>query len=95
MKTISTNDPYPLREEAGWQGAFLRSTAQGAIPNGATVFKANSEHNDAHPDGTPGVVLGSMSHPKVQDGAIMYFVEWVKTPKVAVAVMGNKLRRLQ
>ena len=82
----------PLRHELGWMGAFTREHAAGALQNHARVVKVNSEAGDTHPDGTPGVVLGSMSHPDIRGGEVMYFVEWAPKPRVAVGVMAFKVR---
>jgi hypothetical protein len=81
-----------FQPEAGWIGAFTRHQEPGAIENGKRVVKTASEPGDATPDGTPGVVLGSMREP---DGArrYLYFVEWAGSTRVAVACAGNKLRK--
>jgi hypothetical protein len=39
----------------------------------ARVMKANSEPDDTHPNGTLGVVIGSIGHPI---HGVAYFVEW-------------------
>lgn len=89
----SDKPPPPLlRHEPGWHGAFTRDQAQGAIPNRSRVVKQCSEPGDTHADGTPGIVLGSMSHPEVRNGEICYFIEWAPNPRVAVAVMAFKVR---
>ncbi len=80
-----------LIETPGWTGAFTTEQAEGALPNGTRIEKTKSEPKDATPGGTPGTILGSISHPGVMNGAIMYFVEWDDRPKVAVGVMGWKL----
>lgn len=79
--------------EPGWRGAFTRATAVGAMPSGTRIVKASSEEGDATPDGTPGIVLGSFSHPSVQAGIVLYFVEWADKPKQAMAVTEAKVRR--
>lgn len=89
------SDVFPeLREEPGWFGAFTRATAPGAIPGGTRIAKCDSEDGDSTPDDTPGVVLGSISHPEVENGALLYFVEWSNRPGLAVACMGFKVRRM-
>jgi hypothetical protein len=85
----------PLRHEPGWAGAFTRGTAEGALPNGSLVIKANAEPGDGHPDGTPGVVLGSIIHPDVMDGQLAYFVEWAPRPRTAIVTVADKLRPAQ
>ena len=85
----------PLRYEPGWAGAFTRDTADGALPNGSLVVKTNSEQGDGEPDGTPGVVLGSVVHPELMDGQLCYFVEWAPRQRVAVATVADKLRPAQ
>jgi len=84
-----------FKNEPGWNGAFTREQAEGAMPNGTRVVKTNSDAEDGHADGTPGVILGSMSHPEVEDGAIFYFVEWAARPRTAVGIMGKKVRAAQ
>jgi hypothetical protein len=81
--------------EPGWAGAFTRHQAAGAIANGADIVKTRSEVGDTHKDGARGTVLGSVSHPDVQDGAILYFVEWRTLPRVAVGVMDFKIEALR
>jgi hypothetical protein len=76
-----------IDSEPGWTGAFTRSQADGAIPNGADIVKVRSEDRDAHPTGTPGRVLGSIEH----EGVLMYFVEWAPRPRCAVAVVDWKI----
>jgi hypothetical protein len=78
-----------LHEEPGWLGAFTRQSAPGALPAGSPVLKANSEPGDGHPNGTPGVVLGSLP---AAPGKILYFVEWQPRPHVAVATADFKLQ---
>jgi hypothetical protein len=80
-----------FREEPGWVGVFTRNQELGTWRNGTRVRKTNSEPGDATPNGTLGTVLGSISSPEVQDGAVMYFIEWDNRPKVAVGCMGFKL----
>ncbi len=84
-----------IQFEPGWAGAFTRHQAKGAIANGTDIVKTNSEANDANKDGARGRVLGSISHPDVQNGAIMYFVEWSTAPRVAVGVIDFKIEALR
>lgn len=81
-----------IKYHPGWKGAFTREHAPGALANGTRIVKDNSEPGDSTPDGTPGVVLGSISHPEVQSGAIFYFIEWAYAPRIAVGTMGFKVR---
>ena len=79
-----------IGEEPGWIGAFTRHEELGAWRNGTRVVKQASEPHDGTPDGTPGVVLGSlMEH---QSKQLLYFVEWANRPRVAVGCMGFKLK---
>lgn len=88
-------DMYP-----GYVGAFTKDEAVGAIPNGSTIMKSRSEDGDATPDGTFGVVLGSIDGSLI-DAAIekktgtkfMYFVEWDNRPGFAVSVADFKIAR--
>lgn len=91
-----TEPNLPLfRNEPGWVGSFTRHQAAGAIANGTDIVKTRSEAGDANKDGTRGRVLGSVSHPDVQNGAVMYFVEWRNAPRVAVGVIGFKVEALR
>jgi hypothetical protein len=81
----------PIQHEPGWHGAFTRNEALGAWRNGTPVVKQNSEPYDSTPDGTPGVVLGSIPDYR-EGGQMFYFVEWADKPKVAVGCDGRKLR---
>jgi hypothetical protein len=85
-----------LRNEPGWAGAFTRNQVEGAIPNGTRIVKCNSEPGDATPDGTPGIVLGSIRYPVVPgdpfSGITAYFIEWACKPRVAVGCMEMKVR---
>lgn len=84
-----------VRFEPGWLGAFTRNEVARALRNGTRVVKTNSESGDANKDGAPGVVLGSISHPDVQNGAVMYFIEWDAMPRVAVGAMAQKVEVMQ
>lgn len=81
-----------FQNEPGWEGAFTRAQDENAMPNGTRIVKTNSEEGDANPDGTPGVILGSISHPEVWNGAVMYFVEWASKPRCAIGIMAKKVR---
>lgn len=82
-----------FRVEAGWSGAFTRATAKGALPSGTRVVKERSDPKDMTPNGTPGVILGSIRHAEVAGNAILYFVAWASAPRRAVACLDRKLRR--
>ncbi len=77
-----------LREHPGYRGMFTRDEAEGAYRNGTRVIKTASEPGDGHPVGATATVLGSISHPPL---GIMYFVEWDRTPKFAIAVLATKI----
>lgn len=81
-----------IKNWPGWTGAFTRNEASGALRNGTRIVKTNTEKGDAHPDGTPGVVLGSISHPEVHNGMAFYFIEWEPRPRVAVGTVGFKVQ---
>lgn len=88
-----------FREESGWTGCFLRTSAPGAIPSGARIIKAARVAGDGHPVGTPGTVLGSFASPPglapVGGRAIrfFYFVEWDDAPRVACGLVDWKIAR--
>ena len=93
MKRFSLVPLHPLLLfERGWAGQFTRAVADGAWPNGTRVVKQKSEEGDSTPDGTPGIVLGSLRFPDVMNNAIFYFVAWADAPRVAVGCMEWKLR---
>jgi len=83
---------FDLKNEPGWAGYFTRQEVDGALKNGTRVVKAISENGNRQPNGTPGVILGSMSRPGIKSGEVCYFVEWASMPRCAVAVMSFKLR---
>jgi hypothetical protein len=94
------NQPPDLGYHPGWHGAFTRSQAAGAIPNGTRIVKQNSETNDANPDGTLGTVLGSINVEKLKipnpkGVRFAYFVEWDTSPKAAVGTLDFKIGPVQ
>lgn len=81
-----------------YYGGFSRYEAKGALANGTRVRKRNSEEGDATPDGTGGIILGSVNGrlagvPNAEaDGVTyLYFVEWDNRPKVAVGTLDKKI----
>lgn len=99
------SDPA-LTTEPGMLGVFTRDQAEGAIPNGTVIRKRQSEPGDLTPDGTVGVVLGSISADGVDQTALAqipenlrdfdfgYFVEWQSNPKHAVLIIGSKIEEV-
>ncbi len=77
---------------------FIMGEAPGAIPNGKRIVKSRCEVGDAHPLGSKGKVLSSITvtpEQNVKHGAneqFGYFVEWDSHPGVPCAVMGSKIR---
>jgi hypothetical protein len=61
---------------------FTTEEAPGAWPNGTPVCKVNSQPGDATPDGTIGLVLGSIAAPPLP--GFGYFVIWATRPGVPV-----------
>lgn len=62
---------------------YISLEAPGAFPNGTEVIKVNSEPGDGHPDGTEGVVIGSIGPQYMEKfgrDMLAYFVEWNGTP---------------
>lgn len=96
------SDAVHIEHHEGWVGAFSRNEAEGAIPNGAAVLKVNSEPGDGHPDGSVGIVVGSLDvgdldtsglpagMPKVK---FLYWIEWKSRPRHAVGIIDHKVRR--
>lgn len=87
--------------EPDWTGDFTRDQADGAIPNGTPIQKINSEDKDAHPNGSRGVVLGSVdlrglgpTPAGCMPTDFVYWVEWQEKPKHAIFVIGSKIARL-
>jgi hypothetical protein len=78
-----------LKHESGWDGLFTRQQIEGAIENGARIFKFKQEDKDSTPLGTEGTVLGSME----VTGTIGYFVEWDIRPRTAVFVIAEKIQK--
>lgn len=59
--------------------------APGAWPNDATVRKVNSRPGDATPDGTRGLILGSVDMREFKLPARFgYFLEWDNLPGIPV-----------
>lgn len=88
---------WGFAEHDGYSGFFTRKQSPGAIENGTTIVKVNSERGDATPDGARGVVLGSMPVPNelasiAMSSDFFYFVEWDHSPRTAVGVLGFKVR---
>ena len=84
--------PRLFRQEPGWAGAFTREHAEGALRNGTRIVKHRSDLNDRTPDGTPGIVLGSVRDRVVLGDGVLYFVAWASAPRTAVGCLGRKLR---
>jgi hypothetical protein len=66
---------------------YTTDQAEGAIPNGERVIKVNSEPGDSNPNGTGGVVIGSIAVPKKAQDTLQrydvkhgYFIEWDTFP---------------
>ena len=81
--------------ESVGRAVFTRDQAQGAMPNGTRIVKVKEEAGDKHKLGDEGVVIGSVSHPEVMDGAPAYFVEWDDMPGVPVGVVGYKIAKAE
>lgn len=78
-----------LREEAGWLGTFTREQAAGALPNGTTIVKVNSQPGDFHANGTLGTVIGSVGE---YGAVVFYFIEWAPRPRCAVGTLAYKVK---
>lgn len=84
---------------------FTRNEAEGAIPNGTHIRKVNGEFGDGTPDGTIGVVVGSLSAAEIsavereklppphRNADYAYFVEWRTNTQQVVGVIGTKIER--
>lgn len=60
---------------------FVVTQADGAWPNGATVFKRNSQSDDRTPNGTCGTIIGSIDVRELQKTAAYgYFIKWPDFP---------------
>ncbi len=77
---------------------YTTDEAPGAMPNGTIVTKVNSLPTDAHPDGTPALIIGSVGpvdlpdFPGVKYG---YFVVWDDMPSVPVFIAGNRIEKVE
>lgn len=81
--------PHP-----GYVGAFTRAQALGAWRNGTRVRKiAADAGGDRTPNGTEGIVLGSVQAPD-QAPIIFYFVAWDTAPETAVGCVSWKLEAI-
>lgn len=79
------------------KAVFTTNQAPGAWSNGARVVKCQSAPGDAHQDGAPATVLGSMGPVAVggHPPAYAYFVEWDDYPGLPVGIAGWRLRRVE
>lgn len=90
---VLKGNPGNLKEYPGYVGVHTREQSPLAeIPNGATITKTVCKKGDSHEVGDCGVVLGSIGHEEV---GVMYFVEWDDKPRVAVGVMGAKIKQVR
>lgn len=78
-------------EEIAEKG-YTTQEADGALKNGRTVRKVNSEEGDGNPDGSIGTVLGSISH---EEHGPFYFVRWDRMAYFAVGVMAKKVEAVE
>jgi hypothetical protein len=63
----------------------ILNEAEGAWPNGATVRKANSQPDDATPNGALGTILGSADvRSQGKPAAYVYCVVWDDKPGLPV-----------
>jgi len=66
---------------------YTKQQADGAWPNGARVYKVNSQPDDATPDGTGGTILGSVDVRDMKKAATFaYFVIWDDKPGLPIGV---------
>jgi hypothetical protein len=75
---------------------YLTTQVAGAIPNGSDVVKVNSEPGDCHPDGTPGVVVGSAGPvymEKFGREMLAYFVQWDGNVAVPIGTIDIKVKK--
>jgi hypothetical protein len=93
--THPATEAFGIRDWPGYRGAFTRNQVEGAMPNGTRIRKCHSEPGDSTPDGAEGTVLGSMSHPEIFDGIIVYFVEWDWAPRHAVGTLYRKIEKVE
>lgn len=88
-----------LVEEHGL--VFTREEAENApIANGTRVIKVSSEAEDGHPDGTEGVVIGSLEFsaedrqahpPHLRHVQFAYFVGWNPAPELPMGTLDYKV----
>lgn len=86
---------HTVKIPAGF-AVYMREQAEGAIPNGTPIVKVNSEPEDTHKDGAPGVVVGSLACPpalRKQSGeAFFYFIEWDDLPGTPIGAIASKVQ---
>jgi hypothetical protein len=81
---------------------FTRDEAPNAqIANGERIIKVNSEDEDAHPNGSEGVVVGSLDMreapqlqalpPEQQHVEVAYFIAWDDAPSLPVGTLDYKV----
>lgn len=87
---MTREEELGITTHPGYEGHFTRRQAVGAIANGTRVLKRNSRPGDAHADGSPGTVLGSIGDPTVGFG---YFIEWDPRRRLAVFIEGTRIER--
>jgi len=79
-----------IKNHPGYFTSFCNKQAQGAWENGSCVIKDGSDSGeDITPDGTKGIILGSLKSP---EGKYAYFVEWEDKPKMPVFCVEEKLK---
>lgn len=90
-------DMLPLKDAGpGYSGPadYTNDEAPGAWPNGTRVRKRNADATDAHQDGAPAVVVGSIGpHPELPGAVFGYFVVWDDTPGVPTFIIDRRLEK--
>jgi hypothetical protein len=69
---------------------FVHMQAEGALKNGTRIRKINSNFAEDHPNGSPGVIVGSIG-PGVNQ-MYGYFVIWDDNPEQIVFMTSTKIR---
>lgn len=74
----------------GWLGIINGDyrDVPGAFPAGTRIQKTGTEPSDAHPDGSPGTVLGSIGNSEIGYG---YFIRWDDVPEIPVFVAAHRV----
>lgn len=83
-----------IKKVLGTDAIYTDDHAEGAWPNGTPVIKINSESADAHPNGTLGVIIGSVG-PFPFNGNLTYgYIVLFEGEVIPIGCIGTKLQQV-